>query len=1102
MFSFFKKKYKAENAPETPEGIRKRPTNQTARRGSVEARALPHDNETNDKSSTLQKDVVNLLIPEIDYSQKTGVSALLQIMAGKKRRNRRKTRADSCRVSPPKETQMQRRNSDTTQPTPTPAQNTRVEPRSSNDPADFVKALVLQKYASKPETKQQHVSLVYVSNEPELDEKRHAEALLREIARSIDCDIDINDNKQMGNGDSKPNDPVYEPVADENIDNYKSDLKVELDRLLQDKDETKIDEKEDKAETESLDSPTNKKKSNLKIPKSDNEGCSDDDRSDCGKKRVTFRKHVIFDDGEQQTDDEMNSSFESLSSEEEENEYLEDALPDNDELLGGVLVTREDDNKTVISVTDDESIKIKVECFDDGLKRISSDNSDSGFIEISEKTDETEKEYAESGDSESESEEEIVEVIEEEIAESKDSRRVENETTNDEKTLVSQENKYQNQVDALTELAETRCQEAERARDLIVSYRKEIEAKDLEIEQLKSELAAAYKETELVRQKSRALEEEIIAARSLSASLADQLQRRNDESVRQLRSELEDAQTRRAELESKLLELEKERNRLEQEKEIEAQKAKEALSAAEASSSKWRVAHEAARSQAAARAEIILADCEWKMRELEKRARDAEKEKMELSQTVQALQNSSHKAELQQLRGLVGEQQHSLQSLSSRLQELQTREEELQMEVHRLEELLDREVRNGKVKTELHLQAVQNLKQEHTKELESLKAEHAASTSAMTARLAYERAAAERSRAALLQLKQEAEHQADRKLREVNVKLENLKKELAEKEAGYERALSEARSRADWDVLQLRHLLDKADIAYANNIEQMTEKFEKEKERLTEEWTEKLRVVEEQAAVAADEARRQLETTRSKMLAERYEQTSKLKEQHRIEMENQWEQFMSDKESCLSRMKSECRQEGEEERVQREKELMREIAELKSQIQSKSVEFENLEAKVAKCGRTLAVTEQELREALAREKEEREKRGEEAVRLQQVEKAAREQIEHLTRKCACLRKLFDDMRARLSTCEHNADQGARAREKEMQFLRAEVARLTKMLVEESSPKLGARTRADGCENSTKSDESFLTKASMTSEEENAPQRKGGTSQNGRRRAKS
>ncbi|XP_013148012.1 PREDICTED: trichohyalin-like isoform X2 [Papilio polytes] len=1091
MFSFFKKKGKAENAPETPEGIRRRPTDQATRRGSVDARALPHDNETNEKSTTLQKDVVNLLIPETDYSQKTGVSALLQIMAGKRRRNRRKTRADSCRISPPKETQMQRRNSDTTQPTPTPAQNTRVEPRSPNDPADFVKALVLQKYASKPETKQQHVSLVYVSNEPELDEKRHAEALLREIARSIDCDIGIND-KQMGNGDSKPNDPLYESVV-ENIDNYKSDLKVELDRLLQDEDETKIDEK-DQAETESLDSPANKKKSNLKIPKSDNEGCSDDDRSDCGKKRVTFRKHVIFDDGEQQTDDEMNSSFESLSSEEEENEYLEDALPDNDELLGGVLVTREDDNKTVISVTDDESIKIKVECFDDGLKRISSDNSDSGFIEISEKTDETEKEYGESA-SESESEEEIVEVIEE-IVEIKDSRR-ENGTTNEEKTLVSQETKYQNQVDALTELAETRCQEAERARDLIVSYRKEIEAKDLEIEQLKSELAAAYKETELVRQKSRALEDEIVAARSLSASLADQLQRRNDESVRQLRSELEDAQTRRAELESRLLDLEKERDRLEHEKEIEAQKAKEALSVAEASSSKWRVAHEAARSQAAARAEIILADCEWKMRELEKRARDAEREKMELSQTVQTLQNSTHKAELQQLRGLVGEQQHSLQNLSSRLQELQTREDELQVEVHRLEELLDREIRNGKVKTELHLQAVQNLKSEHTKEIESLKAEHAASTSAMTARLAYERSAAERSRAALLQLKQEAEHQADKKLREVNIKLENLKKELSEKEAGYERALSAARSRADWDVLQLRHLLDKADIAYANNIEQMTEKFEKEKERLTEEWSEKLRVVEEQAAVAADEARRQLETSRSKMLAEKYEQTSKLKEQHRVEMESQWEQFMSDKESCLSRMKSECRQEGEEERVQREKELMREIAELKSQIQSKSVEFENLEAKVAKCGRTLAVTEQELREALAREKEEREKRGEQAVRLQQVEKAAREQIEHLTRKCACLRKLFDDMRARLSTCEHNADQGARAREKEMHLLRTEVARLTKMLVEESSPNLGARTRADGCENSTKSDE-FLTKAAA----EEDIQQNGGTSQKGRRRAKS
>ncbi|CAK1587879.1 unnamed protein product [Parnassius mnemosyne] len=1116
MFNFFKKKTKAEAVSETPDKSRNQPIEDTARRSSVDTRAPRNDNDvTNENSGTLRKDVVNLLIPEIDYNQKTGVGALLQIMAGKRKRCRKKARADSCRVSPQKETHnLQRSNSDlkrTQDVPPTPAENIRVGARSPSDPADFVKALVLQKYASKPETKQQHVSLVYVSDEPDLDEKRHAEALLREIARSIDCTIDeINENKQqMGNGDSKPDDPVYETVDDKAINSYKNDLKGELDKLLQKENETNNtnEEKEDKTETDSLESPSNIKKSNLKLPKSDTEGCSDDDRSDNGKKRVTFRKHVIFDDGEQHTDVEMNSSFESLTSEEEESEYLEDAIPDNDELLGGVVVSREDDNKTVISVGEDnDPIKIRVECFDDGLKRISSDNSDSGFIEISEKTDEVnEKSIDVEGSevSESDSEEEIAEVIEndEEEVESID-EIVETEeaaTSDDMKTLVTQESKFQSQVAALTELADTRCDEAERARELITSFRKEIEAKDQEIEQLKCDLAAAYKESELVRQRSRSLEEDLAAARSCSANLADQLQRRNDESVRQLRSELEEALTRRAELESKVLELERDRERLEQEKLVQAQKAQEALAAAEANTAKWRAAHEAARSQAASRAERILADCEWKMRELEKRARDAEKEKKELSQTVEQLQKSpptpDEVAELQQLRALTAELQHSVLSLTAQLQQLEAREEALQLDQHRLQDLLDKETQKGKEREEQHLQAIQQVEQQHSSRVENLRAEYAGAAAA--ARASAERVAAERTRAALAQLR--AEHEAsaraaDRRLREVTARFENLKQELANKEAQYEHAIAEAHSKADWDIMQLRHLLDKADINYANNVERMTEKFEKEKESLTEEWTEKLRAVEEQASTAADEARRLLETTRSKMLAERHEQISKLKEQHRLEMENRWEQFMIDKENCLARMKTECRQEGEEERIKREKELLKEISDLKSQIQSKSVDFDNLEAKAAACGRTLAVTEQELREALEREKKAREKRGEDAAKLKQMEKTSREQIEHLTRKCACLRKLFDDMRARLAARERSAEQEARAREKELHYLRAEVARLTKILVEQSSPKLGTRTRADGCENIAKNEESFFSKAAPLASEtqQNAPRRKGGT----------
>uniref|UniRef100_A0A2A4K7F5 Golgin subfamily A member 6-like protein 22 n=1 Tax=Heliothis virescens TaxID=7102 RepID=A0A2A4K7F5_HELVI len=1057
MFNFFKRKGGKPEAT-TADDARKHPNPDTTKLTSVTARAQRNE-EANDKTNTLRKDVVNLLLPDTDYNnQKTGVGAILQIMAGKRKRGKRKNvRTESCRISPLKETNvLQRSNSDRKAndvDVPTQAKN-------NSDDADFVKALVLQKYSKNNDNKA-HVSLVYV-NEPDLDEKKHAEALLREIARTIDCTVDkLNETKQMGGTDSKvdKSEPLYESIDERNL-NYRNELKGELDKLLH---ADNGDADRNSVEPES-DSPGISKKSNLKPPRSDTEGCSDDDRSDCGKKRVTFRKHIVFDDGEQQTDEEVCSSFESLSSEDEE--FLEDA----DDIIFA-------DNTTVINVNSCDNappVTIKVES-PETLKRISSDNSDSGFIEIGDKSEVTDKlEDCEESESESEgevsgsdSEEEIIEeIIEEEIIEPFVEQ---NGDLDGQKTLVSQESKFQTQVATLTELADNRCGEAERARELISAYRKEIEEKDQEIEQLKCELASAYKESELIRQRSRSLEEELSAARTCSANLADQLHRRNDESIRQLRAELEDALGQRAELESRVLALERDKERLEQEKIVQEQKAQEALAAAEACTSKWRAAHEAARSQAAARAERMLADCEWKMRELEKRARDADKQNKELTATVEQLKSDpkpspAQVAELQQLRGVVTEQQRSVQSLTLQLQRVETREEALKLEVHRLKELLERETVSGKEKDERYRKEVQRLEQQHSKTVETLRAEHHAA--AASSRAALERAHAERTRAALAQLRAEAEQDArnaDRKLREVTTRFENLKEVLANKESQFERAIAEAHSKADWDIMQLRHMLDKADINYANKVEEMSERFEKEKESLIEEWSEKVRVIEEQAATAADDAKNLLESTRMRLIAERMEQVNKLKELHRQEMDDQWEQFMEDKENCLARMKTECRQEGEEDRVKREKELIEEIAELKSQLQSQSSEYDHLAVKAAACGRTLAVTEQELREALAREKELREKRSEDATKIKQVENASRDQIEHLTRKCACLRKLFDDIRARLTARERAAEQDSKAKDKELHQLRGEVARLTKILFEQNTPKLGARTRADGCE---------------------------------------
>ena len=405
MFNFFKRKGgKPEAAPATADDARKLPNPDHTKLTSVPARAQRNDTE-HEKFNTIRKDVVNLLLPETDYNnQKTGVGAILQIMAGKRKRGkRRNVRTESCRISPLKETNvLQRSNSDRKAndvAVPTQAKNNSAD-------ADFVKALVLQKYSKSNENKE-HVSLVYV-NEPDLEEKKHAEALLREIARTIDCTVDkLNESKQMGGSDSKidKSEPLYESIDERNI-NYRNELKGELDKLLN------TDGDNNSLEPDG-DSPGISKKSNLKPPKSDTEGCSDDDRSDNGKKRVTFRKHIVFDDGEQQTDEEVCSSFESLSSEDEE--FLEDA----DDIIFA-------DNTTVINVNDceNEAVTIKVES-PETLKRISSDNSDSGFIEIGDKSEVTDKlEECEESESESEAEvsgseteEEIIEeIIEEEIS--------------------------------------------------------------------------------------------------------------------------------------------------------------------------------------------------------------------------------------------------------------------------------------------------------------------------------------------------------------------------------------------------------------------------------------------------------------------------------------------------------------------------------------------------------------------------------------------------------------------------------------------------------------------------------------------------------------
>lgn len=60
------------------------------------------------------------------------------------------------------------------------------------------------------------------------------------------------------------------------------------------------------------------------------------------------------------------------------------------------------------------------------------------------------------------------------------------------------------------------------------------------------------------------------------------------------------------------------------------------------------------------------------------------------------------------------------------------------------------------------------------------------------------------------------------------MQLEILKAQLSKKEAQFEENLQREKSRADWELMEMRRALDKTDIKYAEAIEDLEEKHAKE----------------------------------------------------------------------------------------------------------------------------------------------------------------------------------------------------------------------------------------------------------------------------------
>lgn len=201
----------------------------------------------------------------------------------------------------------------------------------------------------------------------------------------------------------------------------------------------------------------------------------------------------------------------------------------------------------------------------------------------------------------------------------------------------------------------------------------------------------------------------------------------------------------------------------------------------------------------------------------------------------------SYEAEVTQLRGLTHDQQHSLKTMSSRVEELQATEQNLREDIVRLHSAIDTEkvkqytlmtkhekdladkeralqIRLEKQKGEVAIQWEQKLRQECarlTNELEQMHNDEK--------QLAVE----------LVKVQKDSEFdsvkkQWERKLQQHLDDIEDLKSILVKKENKFQKEIERLQTNTDRDIMELRRELDKTDMSYHERVEKMLADHEAE----------------------------------------------------------------------------------------------------------------------------------------------------------------------------------------------------------------------------------------------------------------------------------
>ncbi|XP_052131671.1 myosin-9-like isoform X2 [Frankliniella occidentalis] len=481
----------------------------------------------------------------------------------------------------------------------------------------------------------------------------------------------------------------------------------------------------------------------------------------------------------------------------------------------------------------------------------------------------------------------------------------------------------------VTELGSQLSAKAKEASQLLVqvaTLEEKAASKEVAVDKLQLELESSRRESGETKQKLEQLEATLGDLKTNNEELSQKLTEKLEQDAKDKAhgQTLESLTARVAELEKELEETRAERATLEEalakavaEVEAERDALDEALEEAlEDTTARFQKEFEELRTVHADREQQLLADLEWKLREVQSASKKKVDEKdrtlRELLVKVTNLEEAAAlaekhaataRAETEQLRGLNIEQQRALRLNTRDMEQLQVNEKVLKEEVARLRASLDREKVHIDTILERHSAELAETEHEYQAKLEQTKKDTAEQwQTRMHAEIIrlqtdLEQSHAEDKVAALhaqaRELTQDADRvkqQLQRRLETANAEVAALTSKLSEKAAQLNRELEKLQTNADRDIFELRRQLDRIDLKYQEQIESMEKRHEDEMDKARAEHERRMSACEQGYQLQSASTRATLELVKEQMRRDADASLQELAAKHRAEQEEQVQQ--------------------------------------------------------------------------------------------------------------------------------------------------------------------------------------------------------------------